>query len=218
MLSTELLAAFRDGVSDTETPYLWSDAEVYRYMNDAQKMFCRLTGGLGDASTSTTLLSYTTASDWIALSPLILKVKSATDSTTGKHIDIVNPEDLRKHGLVFDGNAGTVDCIVLGLEPARVRLHKYPAEAGAIRLTVDRLPLIAITASGPGATLEIAEQHHEHLLLWMNHRAYGKQDAETYNKQLSAEYKFSFEQYCFEAQAEKERALTKVRTVSYGGI
>ena len=32
---------FRAHVRDEEYPYLWSETEVYLYMDEAQKMFCR---------------------------------------------------------------------------------------------------------------------------------------------------------------------------------
>ena len=43
MDSTALHDLFRSEVRDEATPYLWSDAEIYSYIDDAQKMFCLLT-------------------------------------------------------------------------------------------------------------------------------------------------------------------------------
>lgn len=47
----ELYDQFRSDAMDTVAPYLWSDTNVYRYMDDAYKMFVRLTGGIGDFTT-----------------------------------------------------------------------------------------------------------------------------------------------------------------------
>ena len=216
MNSTEILEVFRETVSDEEIPYLWSDAEAYRFMNDAQRVFCRETGGLGDGSSVLTQLAYDGTTDWVTVSPLILKFRDATDNATGKEVTIVNYEDLRKHGLAFDGRTGPVRNLVIGIEAGRARLYPAPTEAGQINLIVDRLPLKQITDSDQ--KLEIADQHHEHLVLWMAHRAYNKQDAETMNNRKAAEFEARFKQYCFDAKAEKERAMHKTRVVSYGGI
>ena len=35
MNTTELLAIFREEVADIELPYLWSDALIYAYIDDA---------------------------------------------------------------------------------------------------------------------------------------------------------------------------------------
>ena len=47
----ELLDQFRSDAFDLALPYLWSDTDVLRYMNDAYGMFVRLTGGIGDFTT-----------------------------------------------------------------------------------------------------------------------------------------------------------------------
>lgn len=216
MNTTELLDLFRHEVADREDPQLWSDEEGWAYMDDAQKMFCRLTGGLGDASSAITQLSVSSDSDWVSISPLVLKVRDASNAVTGRGIELVNYEDLRLRGMRFDGRRGPVRYLVLGMEPGRARCYPFPIEPLTVQLVVDRLPLKAITDEDQ--KFEIAEQHHQHLLLWMKHRAYAKQDAETYDKTKSAEFQMRFENYCADAKAEKDRAMHKTRTVSYGGI
>jgi len=216
MNSTDLLEQFRLDLNDVEEPYLWSDKEVFGYMNDAQRMFCRLVGGIGDVSSDFTQLAYTPASDWVATSPLILKIRNATDVATGRQIDVWNEEDMRRRGFRFNKVPGRVQRLVIGMEEHRARLHSYPAQAGAIQLSIERLPLESII--GADQAFEIDEQHHEHLGLWMAYRAYSKQDAETFDRTKSAESKAAFEVYCFEAAAERARAHGKVRVVAYGGI
>ncbi len=217
MNSSETLELFREIVSDREEPYLWSDVELFRYMDDAQKMFCRLTGGLGDASSAITRITYDIDDEWVDLSPLILKFRAVTFEDSGRQVEIINMEDARSRGIKFNGVSGRVRAIVLGLEPNRARLYSRANEAGVLNLVVDRLPLKPITDAGD-QKFEIAEQHHQALITWMCHRAYSKQDAETLDRKKAADSKFAFEQYCFDAAAEKERALSKIRTVNYGGL
>ncbi len=216
MNSTEIVAEFRRSMSDEVLPYLWSDEEAYLYLDDAQKMFCRLTGGLGDGSSAVTQLAYTAASDWVDTSPLILKIRAAADAATGRPVDILNFEDMRATGRKFDGTLGVPRAIVIGIEENRVRLYPAPAVDGQVNLIIDRLPLKRITDSDQ--KLEIAEQHHIHLIMWMAYRAYSKQDAETMDKRKADSFEARFQAYCFEAKAEKDRAMHKTRTVRYGGI
>lgn len=216
MNSTDLLNQFRLDCYDGEAPYLWSDEEVIGYIDDAQRMFCRLVGGIGDASSPFTRIAYTPASDWVALSPLILKIRDACDLPTGREIDVWNFEDMRRRGIRFNNVPGRVRHIITGIEEHRVRLYSFPADAGTIQLMVDRLPLKAITDTDQ--KLEIDEQHHRNLLLWVSHLAYSKQDAETFDRTRAAESETAFRQYCFDAKAERERLHGKVRTVAYGGL
>lgn len=214
MNSTELKDLFRAEAGDEEEPQLWSDAELFRYMDDAQKMFCRLTGGLADASSTLTQLFITPEIDWLSMSPLILETKSARDGDTGAPLRVINAEDMPGLGLRFDGRAGPVKYVILGLEADRARLYPMPVVEGSIALVVDRLPLKSITDEGQ--KFEIAPQHHEHLVIWMFHRAYAKQDAEAFDRKKSADAKIAFEEYCRSAKRERERAKNKVRVVRYG--
>src|SRR5665647_2592591 len=60
MTSDELYALFRSDVVDATAPYLWTDVEVWNYMNDAYKSFVRKIGGIPDnTSLSTKVLSAT---------------------------------------------------------------------------------------------------------------------------------------------------------------
>lgn len=86
-----------------------------------------------------------------------------------------------------------------------------------IEMTVFRLPLTAITDDGDQA-LEIDEQHHSHLLLWMKHLGYDKQDAETFDRRKSDDFAQRFNTYCAEAKKEQDRARRVVGAVAYGGI
>ena len=76
MDSTALHDLFRSEVRDEATPYLWSDAEIYSYIDDAQKMFCRLQGGIADASSAITRIDVMAGDVLVPISPLIVILKS----------------------------------------------------------------------------------------------------------------------------------------------
>ena len=84
MDSTALYELFRSDVRDDVAPYLWSDTEVYSYMDDAQKMFCRLQGGIADATSPVTRISVAVGDVFVQISPTILKLREARRSTDGR--------------------------------------------------------------------------------------------------------------------------------------
>lgn len=217
MNADELLSAFRHEVTDTETPYLWTDEEVYGYIDAAQKMFCRLTDGIADAATpSVCTLSITAGAPWVDISPLILKVRSAYRTDTGREVGVINVEDMARRGWRFDGNRGRMQALIAGMTDHKLRVYPDPIEDVTVHLTVFRLPLHSV--SDVQIDLEIGDQHHWYLLDWMKHLAHKKQDAETYNKGRSDLFERSFRSYCDQAKREQERIRHKPRVVAYGGI
>jgi hypothetical protein len=216
MDSTTLHDQFRRDVDDRVAPYLWSSDEVFGYLDDAQKLFCRLTGGIGDASTSLTLLSYTAGAATLACSPLILKIRAAYDEATGTPVEIVNIEDMAARGMRFDGRSGPLRALVAGMEPASLHTWPLPAASGGVRLVVERLPLATI--SDFDQTLEVADHHQHGLSLWMRARAYTKQDADTLDARRADNFNTQFRAYCDAARREKDTVRHKPRVVAYGGI
>jgi len=217
MNSTDLLGVFRDEMADTEAPYLWSDAMLRRYLDDAQKVFCRKTEGIEDSSTpAITRLDIQAGVEWYATDKRILKVRKAFDTATGRELPIVNMERAGAEGIRFDGRAAPIKALVAGLEKHKLRAWPKPSAGATIDLSVFRLPLEPIT--GPDQDLELDDQHHLALLLWMKHRAYGKEDAETFNRAKSEDYEARFYLYCAEARKEQERARRVTGTVLYGGL
>lgn len=225
MNSTGLHNAFREDVRDTQSPYLWTSSEVYRYANDAQNMFCRLQGGIADASSPLTQISASATEPFGTVSSKLLKIRYAARVSDNFEVEILNFEDLQRAGTTddygyyartgLDNTLGQVRSMIVGMESNKVRFVPIPDAAETISLIVYRMPLEDIT--GAGIDLEIDEQHHEHLLLWMKHRAYSKQDAETFDKGKAAEFETRFREYCRQAREEREKREHKHRAVVYGG-
>jgi hypothetical protein len=226
MKSEELYDAFRADVVDEEKDYLWSDDEVWRYMNDAYRMFVRLIGGISDVSSDLTLVDVVEGEATAEVSSLILKFRSAELVSTGRDVKIINHTDLPLNDTddygttrlyLRDRTAGPVVAMVIGEERNLVRWVRVPQVADQVQLTVYRLPLIQLNGEGKTPS-EIGEEHHESLLLWMKYRAYSKQDAETFDRGRRDSNKKEFEDYCEFAKNEMERYKSKVRTVAYGGL
>lgn len=231
MTVTELFDLFRQDVVDVVEPHLWSDEEVYSYMDDAFKMYARLTGGIPDASSDITKVDIVTGEEYSTVSPLILKFREAELESTGQVIKLVNNEDLRStlrgdYGATvsFSRNRpGRVTHMAIGLdrtgEGGLVRWVGIPEVDDVALLSVYRLPLTTLNETADDKALyDIGEEHHPSLLMWMRYRAYAKDDAETLDKGQSMNNRRAFEDYCNMAKAENERYKSKPRIVRYGGI
>lgn len=226
MTSDELHDLFRKDVVDTARPYLWSDEEVYAYMNDAYYMFVRLTGGIPDYLSDICQLTATTGERNGEISQKIMLVRTATLEDTGDEVKVINAQDVSTlsdvdYGILRHLNSsntiGKVRYIVIGMQPGLVQWVGIPDRDYSVRLLVERLPLVDITDGGQ-ELIDVPNHHHIHLLKWMRSLAYNKQDAETFNKVKAAEDAAAFTGYCDFVRREKDRAKHKVRVVRYGGI
>ena len=227
MNSDSLAVLFRADVVDTASPYLWSDNELYSYMDDAMNMFARLTGGIADFTSPVTAVAVTAGNRIGAIDPSILRIMSATRASDGGRVTIINstdevnlpaPNDYgTQTALNMSNTPGPVRYMVIGAQRGVVKFIQVPVVADTLNLVVYRLPLTPIT--GPSQSLnEIGAEHHAHLMIWMRHLAYAKQDAETFDRARSAEQKAMFEAYCVQACSENDRYKAKVRVVRYGGL
>ena len=212
MTTTELLALFRSEVRDLELPYLWSDAQVYGFIDDAQKIFCRDTYGVADARQFT--IAIAPDAEWYTISPLILKLRDAVNSVTGRSVPIIAVEKMEAEKMKFNGIKGPIRALISGLEKGVLRAWPIPTLAVTLNLLTFRLPADV----GAGDDLEIDPQHHRHLLYWVKYLAYDVQDAETYDKQASDKYRAKHDAYCAKALNEQSRASHSAGTVIYGGI
>ena len=211
MTNTELLAIFREEVSDLEVPYLWSDTLVYGYIDEAQKQFCRDTYGIEDARTHK--VSIVAATEWYTLSPKVLKVRAAVDSVTGADISLIAAERMAGLGMRFDTRAGPLRALITGLEKGKLRAWPVPNTTSVAQLHVFRLPEDMAT----GDEFEIDDQHVHNLLYWVKYRAYNVQDSETYDKQSAARNWLAHTEYCARAKDEQSRRMHTASCVAYGG-
>ena len=217
MNSSELITAFRGDVDDVAQPQLWSDSEIAGYADDAQKMFCRLTGGLRDATSQLCEVDMEVGEAFADIDPRILHILRVQRNSDCRVLERINIEDLDSSGAHLDTKTGAVNQVIVGLAPNKLRWVSAPAVADTASMIVDRLPLVTISTART-TRLEVDEQHHRHLMLWMASLAYAKQDADTLDINKSESKAKQFRDYCELAKTEKERARRKVRTVAYGGL
>jgi hypothetical protein len=226
MKTDELHDFFRNDVMDVEEPHLWSEQEVFAYMNDAYTMFVRLTDGVSDLTGEATLIQAVTGNPYSTLHTCIMRVREAWHDSTGEEIRVINAQDMgnltdEDYGILrrlsVPDSSGKVRYAVIGMEPDLIRWVSTPDVDYDVRLLIERLPMEELTTFGQDI-VDVKPHHHIHLLNWMKHLAYSKQDTETFDSAKALTEKKLFEEYCYLAKREKDRAKHKPRTVRYGGI
>lgn len=224
MTPEQLLSHFRVQVSDTARPYLWSDDEVYVYMDLAHKMFVRKTGGIFDVSSEACTVQITAGEKYSDLHPSILHIRKAVKDDFSE-ISVANVSDEQFMATYDYGvmkrlsnleEVGRVEYMIIGEERNKCRWVRVPDADGEVSLTIARLPLSDVTESSD--SFEIASEHHHYLVDYMKRLAYQKHDADAFNPKLSAEAEARFFAYCDYVWREWERYRHKPRSVAYGGI
>ena len=226
MNASGLYDSFRSDVVDTAKPYLWSDEEVFSYMDAAYRQFVRRTVGIADFTSDVTKIDVVIGEALAPIDPSILRVMSATKESDGREIVVANMTDatFMRSGdysavrqLAMDKQPGPVRYMIIGAERGKVKWVQIPVTDDIINLHVYRLPLVRIVDDTHPLD-EVDEDHHIYLLDWMKHLAYKKQDAETFDRSKSKEHEEAFLGYCAQCVREWERYKHKTRVVAYGGI
>jgi hypothetical protein len=213
MNTTELAALFRAEVFDLAEPYLWSDALVYSYIDEAQKQFCRDTYGIADArSFKVNVLADGT--EWYSIDPRILKIRSTTDSVTGLPVPLIPIEKMAAHNMKFDGTVGPLRAFITGMEDNVLRAWPKPNLASTVELRTFRLP----EDVAAGDEFEIDPRHHRYLLHWVKALAYDVHDSEVFDPRAVEKNLGMHKAYCARVKTEQDRAMHPVGAVVYGGI
>jgi len=229
MNAEEVVQLFRSQVHDEVGPFLWSEVEAYEYLDQAQKWLVRRLRGLPDATTPevTQIGPIAVGALFADLDSRILRIRKIFDKDN-RELQVLNTENLGSHlstddygqqsRVTLSETPGKLHAVVVGMEQDKLRLVAPPQEEQTLKLLVNRLPLDRVVKNDPPMKLEVGEQHHFHLVVGMKALAFGKEDAETFDRGRADESTASFEDYAFRARMEQERLEHRPRTVSYGGL
>lgn len=227
MSPEELVTLFRGQVDDLVEPYLWSDDEVYFYLDQAQRKFARWTHLFQDASTAAvTQVAVTAAEPFVVLDSRILEVRRASLSD-GSKVEVRNQGEMEDvygeldYGVPMSSKwmtaTGKPRYLVMDVEEGKGRLVPIPETDDTLSLFVVRLPLNKVTVDS--VVLEVKDDEDQHALLsWMRHLAYLKQDSQTLNPQLSNESVAEFIAYCVDRKSELRNKRRRPGAVRYGGL
>lgn len=189
MKVADFIDGFRSTVGDNEEPYFWSDEDIVRYLNEAVQEACERAKLIEDRRTPTvcslTLQSGVSTYD---LHPSVLEIKRLT--LNGQKLDETSEEEMDEDSPGWELLSGKPTLFIFeqasGIQPPRLRFVRSPVSGGHVALTVFRGALKPLSAALDNGKPEIHERFHERLMDWMLHRAYLKQDADTFDPNKAA--------------------------------
>lgn len=208
-----LMEAFRDEASDTEQPYLWSDSEVWRYVDQAVTRFVSVTGGIRDAASPVTDLILPAGAATVELDPCILKLLNVMDPLRGR-LNLINHTDPMAALVASTGLVARY--IVRGETEGMIRPVPVPTADQAVKLTVTRLPLKSIVDEN--SKLEVRPEYVPHLVYGVLARAFLKDDPETYQPARAEKNMTRFEELCEAAKSELQMRNRAPQPIQYGGL
>lgn len=202
-LSSDMLDEFRREIDDLPAEdgstehCLWSDDDLYRYMNEAA------------SATARRVLSYTKIQEFAVAADdpevklpeqRILHVHRAYLQTANRELLHMNMQQdiLRSdYGLWrntpdFERVTGTPSHFLLDFRPGFLRLYPIPTAADTLTMHLTMVPPTIYA----GAPLPFTDDEDIHLVrLYMLYRAYRKHDADTFNPTKAKDAENEFEHY-----------------------
>lgn len=183
MEAGDLLTKFRVRVDDLAEPPLYSDEEVYAFLNDAVRQAALRKRLLLDNSTAEVCVYAVDAGTegiaTVTVHPRVLAVRAArwSGSTTPLTLTTLRVMDRDRPCWPSD-TAAIPTHVIVDRESGKIDLWPAPAEAGTLTLAVWRLPLGDEEIEGESDEPVVDEAFHLDLLDWMEHLAYLQKDSE----------------------------------------
>ncbi len=185
----QLRDEFRLIAKDAVLPYKWADDDVNAWMNEGEREVCIRARLLFDKITPT----YCEIAVAAGTREYAVDAK-VTDIVSASLVDVDDntyPLRILTRGWL-DHQAPTWREDDAGRPKAIMHYDKHvefniePDAVYTLKLETYRLPVADMAADVDAP--EIATIHHIHLVKWALHRAYGIQDADTYDKDAEARY------------------------------
>lgn len=202
----DLIKAFREDERDNVAPFMWSDAQLERFANEALIEFAEQTKSIYDDETEAAVIDYRAGEQDLDLHPAVIDVIEAYAGDFA--LRITAPGVVRRSALP---SGGRPELLVLNLGSDRMRMYPAPATAGTLELLVVRKPLVEVRKSD--SIPDVPADERRHLLLFIKHRAYNVADADIFDATRAAQFLAEFERAC---QGVYESALRRRSSVSQG--
>ena len=179
----ELRSALRSRLADVSPDYLWSDAELNSFLNQATDEACIRARLIVD-STSVVVTSIAVAAgvNQYPIHKSVFFIDRAFDLGSKRELTKIGHDEMDEKFLKWPDDTGIPTRFLLDMNyyhvpGAEEHTHKMtiyptPLASSTIQLTVFRLPLEAMESDGD--TPEIPTHLHPDLLHWACHLAYGQ--------------------------------------------
>lgn len=200
MTGDELLAYTRqDLLHDTAQPRLWSDDLILRYLNEAQRLFCRLTYCLTQTDERLDTVELDEGESTYPIDKKILHIFGAGIEGASQEL---RDYTFRALPNLLAGSTGRPSIYVLNQRNHEIRVYPVPDQAYTLKLRIAALPISEITFdSAP----EIPEQYHIDLPEYVAYRCLVTAEVDGSNLGSADKFKESWNARVAEAKREYYR-------------
>jgi hypothetical protein len=217
MTKAELLSLARSRLYDTATPYLWADAELTDYLEEAEAE-AALRANLLEITGISTYCNITLADETstYVLNSLVYDVITARVTGQSYFLKRTSREVLDRDRPAWGDETGTPTEYFI--TDTNITFYPQPTGAGTVTMTVLRLPIATM-----GTSPEINAKHHPRLIDWVMFRALSKRNSDSQSEQKARMYERAFEESFgprFDAKQQTrqlKRTPTTMRDDSYFG-
>jgi hypothetical protein len=213
----DLIDEYSSDLDDQETPYLWSSADLLRYINKAIEILCEKGLLISDASTAavcTMSLSLLGGQSYTK-HPKIIQVREIY--LTGYTTPIIKKtlSWLGAHWPTWrSATAGKPLVFIEDYESGKVTFIPAPDQAYTANLSVFRYVLTDLSLSSLIASPEIHTRWHKYIKKGVLYQAYSKDDSEGYDPDRALKYEKEFMADCSQAAFEAYKLSYSSQTVN----
>jgi len=193
---TELLAEYRTDLADNETPYLWLDVDLLRYINKSIDIMCEKAYLIADSSTAAYCLQNLSLAGGASYAKDAKVIQVRWIKLDGQTVPLTRAtlNGLESHFPSWQSaTATTPRYFAEDIEKGKITYIPAPDTAYVSRLLVYRYPITPLVLASPSESPEIEERYHKYIkngVLW---QAFSKDDPEAYDSRRAASYKSQFD-------------------------
>lgn len=179
MTLEQIIALYRHQSDDDAIPYDVEDEILTIWANEAQDEACRRGELLVSTSADFCTVAFAADDESVALDPRIVRIKRAR--VNGKTVSVMSADQMQEMfpEWMDDTTRTTPTHLIEGVDTGFLHLWPRPAEAGEVKITVQRMAIEPMANSTDEP--EIRAELHPQLVDWLLYRAHSKDDIEIYD-------------------------------------
>jgi len=186
----ELIAMLREVLDDEVHPYLWTNSYLVKALTQGEEQVCRRAYALIDGNTaSVCVVSIIASQAAYSLHSRILQVRRIQIGSSEIPLSQKTRDELDDEHPGWWNVYGTPEGYIIE-KIGEITFYPIPEASDIATMVVARLPLNSLTLAGSNSP-EIKD-YHDDLIIWGQHRAYMKNDSDTFNKELAEKYEADF--------------------------
>jgi hypothetical protein len=217
-----------------DTDSLFSSAEIYEAIDEAQIEFALETKVLRDSRSANSQFAITNADPWITIPDIVLEIKRARLNSNGNFIHILDYQNFDAGGILttdyfnflntrnWENDQGTPKALIFNFEPGSARLYPIPTVDDQLNTTITHLPTFVVNEANRSTALDVTDRYRLALKYKALSLLFMKVDSdETEGTDLSVSnfYQRKYEDWVRRAKrTNSEQLYATNTTVMYGGL